>query len=183
MRNDHLDLDNVHPLLILRLRPATPVLPPPHATTPTNITTTTGDPSAPSIIPLAFDAVLHAGNRRATERCYHHGEAAVAYGGFTLASGRTLDFCVPWKGAREVPFKLSWVWDDGAGRLHEHLRGRIAAAERAGAVELELQVRLLQGDDRPTWISCKARMGVSHGVVTPCPCTVLALQNWFSHLA
>ncbi|KAM0847969.1 hypothetical protein ACQ4PT_054693 [Festuca glaucescens] len=151
-------------------------------TTPTNISTTTGDLSAPSIIPLAFDAVLHAGNRRATGRCYHHGEAAVTYGGFTIASGRTADFSVPWKGAREVPFKLSWDWDDGAGRLPEHLRGRIAAAERAGALELEVQVRLLQGDDdSPTWMWCKARMDGAHGVVTPC--TVLASQNWVSHLA
>ena len=85
--------------------------------------------------------------RSATERCYHHGEAAVTYGGFTVASGRTPDFCVPWKGAREVPFRISWDWDDGAGRLPEHLRRRIPAAERVGALELEVQVRLLQGDD------------------------------------
>jgi hypothetical protein len=143
---------------------------------------TTEAPFASSIIPRAFDAVLHASNRRATGRCYHHGEAVVAYGGFTLASGRTPDFCVPWKGAREVPFKLSWDWDDGAGRLPEHLRSRIAAAERASAVELELQVRILQGDDdRPTWMWCKARMDGARGAVTPC--TVLASQNWWSHLA
>ena len=141
-----------------------------------------------SSIPRAFDAVLHASNRRATERCYHHGEAAVTYGGFTVASGRTPDFCVPWKGAREVPFRLSWDWDNGAACLPEHLRRRIAAAERVGALELEVQVRLLQGDDgrsgtgigRPTWMWCKARMGGAHGVVTPC--TALALQNWFLHL-
>ncbi|CAM0882375.1 unnamed protein product [Alopecurus aequalis] len=154
---------------------------------PSNIST---EVPATSSIPRAFDAVLHASNRRATERCYHHGEAVVTYGGFTVASGRTPDFCVPWKGAREVPFRLSWDWDSGAGRLPEHLRGRIAAAERVGALELEVQVRFLQGHDarlgtgigRPTWIWCKPRMAGAHGgVVTPC--TVLALQNWFSHLA
>jgi hypothetical protein len=150
----------------------------------------TGAPSASSIIPRAFDAVLHASNRRATERCYHHGEAVVTYGGFTVASGRTPDFCVPWKGAREVPLRLSWDWDDGAGRLPEHLRGRIVAAEKVGAVELEVQVRLLRGHDarlgtgigRPTWMWCKARMGGAHGILTETPCTVLAPQNWFSQL-
>ncbi|XP_044976857.1 uncharacterized protein LOC123444257 [Hordeum vulgare subsp. vulgare] len=131
----------------------------------------------------ALDVVLHASNRRATGSCYHHGEGAVTYGGYTVASGRAPDFCVPWNGAREVPFRLAWDWDDGSG-LPESLRGRIAAAEKVGAVEFEVQVRLLRGGDArsgtgtPTWMWCKARMG---GAVTPC--TVFAPQNWFSPLA
>ncbi|CAO2197874.1 unnamed protein product [Urochloa humidicola] len=46
----------------------------------------------------AFNATLHASNRRATERCYRHGEGAVTYAGFTNASGRVPGFCVPGKG-------------------------------------------------------------------------------------
>ncbi|KAM3350544.1 hypothetical protein ACQJBY_022957 [Aegilops geniculata] len=156
--------------------------------TPTPSNASAGAPAAATSVPRAFDVVLHAGNRRAAERCYHHGEGAVTYGGFTVASGRAPDFCVPWKGAREVPFRLSWDWNDGVG-LPENLRGRIAAAEKVGAVEFEVQGRLLRGGDArsgtgtPTWMWCKARMGGAPGAVTPWPCTVFAPQNWFSPLA
>ncbi|CAL4947820.1 unnamed protein product [Urochloa decumbens] len=134
--------------------------------------------AAPSISP-AFHVALHASNRRATERCYGHGEGAVSYAGFTVASGRVPGFCVPAKGSREVLFLAR---EDGVG-LPEHLRDRMAAASKVGALELEVEVRLFQGGDyatsgRPTRMWCKARMG---GARPPelTACTVLALQNWF----
>ncbi|KAL6615918.1 hypothetical protein ACP70R_038188 [Stipagrostis hirtigluma subsp. patula] len=132
---------------------------------------------APSISP-AFLVTLHASNRRAKERCYRHGEGVVTYAGFTIASGRVPDLCVPRKESREVPFL---AWEDGVG-FPEHLRDRMAAEHKVGAVELEVQVRLFQGGDfvagRPTWMWCKVRMG---GAQPPdmTPCTVFGLQNWF----
>ncbi|CAO2183089.1 unnamed protein product [Urochloa humidicola] len=124
----------------------------------------------------AFNAVLHANNRRATERCYRHGEGAVTYAGFTIASGRVPGFCVPGKGSREVPFQLSGK--DGVMGLPEHLRDRAAAADKVGALELEVQVRLVRGSARPSRMWCRARVG---GAEPPevAMCTVFALQNWF----
>ncbi|XP_020196307.1 uncharacterized protein [Aegilops tauschii subsp. strangulata] len=154
--------------------------------TPIPSNNSVGAPATTTSIPRAFDIVLHAGNRRARERCHHHGEGVVTYGGYTVASGHAPDFCVPWKGAREVPFELAWGWDDGV-YLPEHLRGRIAVAERVCAVEFAVQVRLLQGGNArsgtgtPTWMWCKARIGGAPGAVPPC--TVFAPQNWFSPLA
>ncbi|CAL4947812.1 unnamed protein product [Urochloa decumbens] len=124
----------------------------------------------------AFHAVLHANNRRATERCYRHGEGAVTYASFTVASGRVPGFCVPGKGHGEVPFQLAGK--DGVG-LPEHLRDRAAAAEKVGALELEVQVRLVRDSGRPSRMWCRARVG--GGAETPevAMCTVFALQNWF----
>ncbi|KAL6615915.1 hypothetical protein ACP70R_038185 [Stipagrostis hirtigluma subsp. patula] len=127
----------------------------------------------------AFHVALHAGNRRATERCYHHGEGVVAYAGFTIASGRVPGFCVQGKRQREVPFLLAR--QDGVD-LPEHLRDRMATAHKVGALELEVQVRLFQGGDaatgRPTWMWCKVRMGGAQPQDRTV-CTVFALQSWF----
>ncbi|CAO1945218.1 unnamed protein product [Urochloa humidicola] len=123
----------------------------------------------------AFNATLHASNRRATERCYRHGEGAVTYAGFTIASGRVPGFCVPGKGHGEVPFQLPGK--DGVG-LPEHLRDRMAAVEKVGALELEVQVRLVQDSGRPSRMWCRTWVG---GAEPPevAMCTVFALQNWF----
>ncbi|CAN6340712.1 unnamed protein product [Urochloa humidicola] len=130
--------------------------------------------SSPAAI-AAFNAVLHASNRRATERCYRHGEGAVSYAGFRIASGGVLGFCVPAKGHDEVPFLLAGK--DGVS-LPEHLRDRAAAADKVGALELEVQVRLVQDSGRPNRMWCRARVG---GAEPPevSMCTVFALQNWF----
>ena len=133
--------------------------------------------SAPAA--TAFRAALHASNRRATERCYRDGEGAVTYGGFTIASGPVPSFCVPAKGRGEVPLLLPGK--DGAG-LPEHLRDRLAAASKAGALELEVQVRLFQdggaSSGRPSRMWCTARVG---GAPPPeeAMCTVFALKNMF----
>jgi len=79
----------------------------------------------------AFHVTLRAANRRATERCFRRGEGAVSYGGFTIASGRVLGFCVPGEGSREVPFLER---EDGVG-LPEHLRDHMAAAHKVNARE------------------------------------------------
>ncbi|KAL6615401.1 hypothetical protein ACP70R_037671 [Stipagrostis hirtigluma subsp. patula] len=129
----------------------------------------------------AFHVALHASNRRATERCYRGGEAVVAYAGFDVASGRVPGFCVRGRGRREVPFLLM-PREDGAS-LPENLRDRMAAAQKVGALELEVQVRLSQGaaaasgTGRPMRMWCKARTGGPDVSVTMC--TVFALQNWF----
>lgn len=127
----------------------------------------------------AFRAALHASNRRASERCYRDGEGVMTYGGFTIASGRVPGFCVPAKGHGEVPLLLAGK--DGVG-LPEHLRDRMAAASKAGALELEVQVRLFQdggaSSGRPSRMWCTARVG---GAPQPevAMCTVFALQNMF----
>ncbi|KAL6608127.1 hypothetical protein ACP70R_041190 [Stipagrostis hirtigluma subsp. patula] len=127
----------------------------------------------------AFHVALHVSNRRATERCYRDGEAVVAYAGFDVASGRVPGFCVRGRGRREVPFLLM-PREDGAS-LPEHLRDRMAAAQKVGTLELEVQVRLSQGAaaatgaGRPMRMWCKARMGGPDVTM----CTVFALQNLF----
>ncbi|CAO2183087.1 unnamed protein product [Urochloa humidicola] len=136
---------------------------------------------AVSISP-AFNATLHASNRRATGRCYHNGEALVSYAGFTVATGRVPGFCVPGKGAREIRFQAS-AGDGGVG-LPEHLLGRMALERRVGATQLDVEVKLFRrddGSDRPMWIWCGLRMD-DDGTRPPdvAPCTVLGLQNWFS---
>lgn len=127
----------------------------------------------------AFHADLHASNRRATERCYSHGEGAVTYAGFTIASGNVAGFCVPGKGRREAPFLLAGK--DGVG-LPEHLRDRMAAENKVGALELEVQVRLFQdgglASGRQSRMWCKARVGGA-GQPEASMCTVFALQNMF----
>ncbi|CAO2183099.1 unnamed protein product [Urochloa humidicola] len=133
-------------------------------------------------ISTAFNMTLHASNRRLHDVCYLHGEAAVRYSGFTVAWGRTRAFCVGKKEARDVPVV---AWADGLG-VPRPLRERLAAdAMRAGAVELEVDVRLFRGDDgsaRPTLVSCKVTAG---GAEPPAltPCSVFALQNWASDIA
>ncbi|OEL25911.1 hypothetical protein BAE44_0013069 [Dichanthelium oligosanthes] len=135
--------------------------------------------SAPAASATTFHAALHASNRRATERCYRHGEAVVTYAGFTMASGSVPGFCVTGKGHGEVPFLLAGK--DGI-RLPEHLRDRMAAANKVGALELEVQVRLFQdgvaASGRPSRMWCAARVG---GAQPPevTMCTVFALQSLF----
>ncbi|KAF8677940.1 hypothetical protein HU200_046296 [Digitaria exilis] len=134
-------------------------------------------------ISTAFNVTLHAANRRLHDVCYRHGEAAVRYSGFTVAWGRTRAFCMGKKEARAVPVV---AWADGLA-MPRSLRERLAADLRAGAVELEVDVRLFRGDDgsaRPTLLSCKVKAGGARrppGVTTPC--TVFALQNWASDIA
>ncbi|RCV27025.1 hypothetical protein SETIT_5G292500v2 [Setaria italica] len=135
---------------------------------------------APIPISTAFNITLHAANRRPTDRCYRNGEAAVRYSGYTVAWGRTRAFCLGAKEARDVPLV---AWADGVG-LPPALRERMAADWRAGAVDLEVDVRLFRGDDgsaRPAWMSCKVKAGGAKpsGVT---PCTVFALQNWASDI-
>ncbi|KAL6614636.1 hypothetical protein ACP70R_036906 [Stipagrostis hirtigluma subsp. patula] len=131
----------------------------------------------------AFNITLHAANRRQTERCYRHGEAVVRYSGFVLAWGRTRAFCV---GGGEVRDVLVVAHDDGV-RAPRLLLERMAADQGAGAVDLEVNVRLFRGDDgsaRPTWMSCKVMAGVAAPPdVTFTPCTMFALQNWASDIA
>uniref|UniRef100_A0A0E0JN59 Late embryogenesis abundant protein LEA-2 subgroup domain-containing protein n=1 Tax=Oryza punctata TaxID=4537 RepID=A0A0E0JN59_ORYPU len=79
-------------------------------------------PAAPTIISPAIDVTLRVNNLRGTARCYRGGEAVVSYEGFTVASGTVLGFCVPGKGAREVPFLAS---ADCVG-LPQRLRDRMA---------------------------------------------------------
>ncbi|CAO2194491.1 unnamed protein product [Urochloa humidicola] len=122
----------------------------------------------------AFNITLHAANRRPADRCYRNGEAMVSYSGHTVGWGRTRAFCVGTKDARA----------DGVG-LPPSIRERMAADWRAGAVELEVDVRLFRGDDgsaRPTWVSCEVTVGrgKTPGVT---PCTMFALQNWASDFA
>ncbi|KAF8696197.1 hypothetical protein HU200_037095 [Digitaria exilis] len=85
----------------------------------------------------AFNVTLHAANRRLHDVCYRHGEAAVRYSGFTVAWGRTRAFCVGKKEARDVPVV---AWADGLA-MPGSIRERLAANLRAGAVELEVDVR------------------------------------------
>ncbi|OEL25912.1 hypothetical protein BAE44_0013070 [Dichanthelium oligosanthes] len=132
------------------------------------------------LICTAFNITLHAANRRAMDRCYRNGEATVRYSGYTVAWGRTRAFCVGAKEARDVPLV---AWADGV-RLPPSIRERMAADWSAGAVELEVDMRLFRGDDcsaRPTWMSCKATAG---GAKPPgvTPCTIFALQNWASDI-
>ncbi|CAO1945219.1 unnamed protein product [Urochloa humidicola] len=132
-------------------------------------------------ISTAFNITLHAANRRLADRCYRNGEATVTYSGYTVGWGRTRAFCVGTKEARAVPLV---AWADGVG-LPRALRERMAADWRAGAAELEVDVRLFRGDDgsaRPTWVSCEVTMGrgKTPGVT---PCTMFALQNWASDFA
>ncbi|CAO2178529.1 unnamed protein product [Urochloa humidicola] len=129
----------------------------------------------------AFNMTLHTANRRLHDVCYRHGEATVRYSGFTVAWGRTRAFCVGKKEARDLPVV---AWADGLG-VPRPIRERMAADARAGAVELEVDVRLFRGDDgsaRPTLVSCKVTAG---GAEPPglTPCTVFALQNWASDIA
>ncbi|PUZ55100.1 hypothetical protein GQ55_5G184600 [Panicum hallii var. hallii] len=129
----------------------------------------------------AFNVTLRAANRRLHDVCYRHGEAAVRYSGFAVPRGRTRAFCVGRKEARDVPVV---AWADGLG-VPRPLRERVAADARAGAVELEVEVRLFRGDDgsaRPTLLSCKVTAG---GAKPPgvTPCAVFALQNWASDIA
>ncbi|KAG2600216.1 hypothetical protein PVAP13_5KG477700 [Panicum virgatum] len=131
-------------------------------------------------ISTAFNITLHAANRRPMARCYRNGEATVRYAGYTVAWGRTRAFCVGAKEARDVPFA---AWADGAG-LPRPIRERMAADWRAGAAELEVDVRLFRNDDgsaRPTWMSCEVTAGgeKQSGVT---PCTMFALQNWASDI-
>lgn len=76
------------------------------------------------------------------------------------------------------------AWADGVG-LPEQLRDRTAIQRRLGAMQLDVEVKLLGRDGgsapRPTWISCGLRMDEAQPPDTA-PCTVLALQNWFSQL-
>jgi hypothetical protein len=138
--------------------------------------------SDPASTTTAFGAVLHASNRRATERCYDHGEGEVTYAGFAIASGAVPAFCVAGKGHGEVPVLLA---GKDRVRLPEHLRDRMAAADKVGALELEVQVRLFQSgggvaSGRPSRMWCGARVG---GAAQQPPelamCTVFALQNMF----
>ncbi|KAL6615906.1 hypothetical protein ACP70R_038176 [Stipagrostis hirtigluma subsp. patula] len=131
-------------------------------------------------ISASFNLTLHAANRRALDRCYRNGEAAVRYSGHTVAWGRTRAFCVGAKEARDVPVV---AWADGVG-LPVSVRERMAADRRAGAVELEVDVRLFRGDDgsaRPTWMSCKVKAGGAKPTGAA-PCTMFALQNWASDI-
>ncbi|CAO1945744.1 unnamed protein product [Urochloa humidicola] len=132
-------------------------------------------------ISTAFNITLHAANRRLTDRCYRNGEVTVRYSGYTVGWGRTRAFCVGTKEVRAVPLV---AWADGIG-LPLSLRERMAADWRAGAVELEVDVKLFRGDDgsaRPMWVSCEvmAGRGKTPGVT---PCTMFALQNWASDFA
>ncbi|KAJ1285079.1 hypothetical protein BS78_03G253800 [Paspalum vaginatum] len=140
----------------------------------------TNTSSSSATAETAFRAALHASNRRATERCYLHGEWLVAYGGFTVAAGSVPGFCVPGKGRRDVQLLLPRK--DGVG-LPERLRDRMAAANKVGALELEVQVRLFQNGDaasgRPTRMWCKARVGGVRQPPEVALCNVFALQNWF----
>ncbi|CAL5052756.1 unnamed protein product [Urochloa decumbens] len=136
-------------------------------------------PRSPLSISPAFNATLHASNRRATGRCYHNGEALVSYAGFTIATGRVPGFCVPGKGDGEIQFPAS---ADGVG-VPEHVLKRMARERRAGATQLDVEVRLFRRDDRsnrPTWIWCGLRMDATTQPANVAPCTVLGLQNWFS---
>ncbi|CAO2171218.1 unnamed protein product [Urochloa humidicola] len=139
-------------------------------------------PGGAASISPAFSATLHASNRRATERCYHNGEALVSYAGFTIATGRVPGFCLPGKGAGDIRFQAS-AGDGGVG-LPEHLLDRMALERRVGATQLDVEVKLFRrddGTDRPMWIWCGLRM--DDGTPQPpnlAPCTVLGLQNWFS---
>ncbi|TVT99046.1 hypothetical protein EJB05_55602, partial [Eragrostis curvula] len=132
-------------------------------------------------ISTAFNFTLHAANRRQGDRCYRRGEAVVRYSGYTIASGRTRAFCVGGKEARDVPVV---AWADGVG-LPMSVRERVAADWRAGAVELEVDVRLFRGDDgsaRPTRVSCKVTAGEAKPPSVT-PCKVFALQGWASDFA
>jgi hypothetical protein len=130
----------------------------------------------------AFSVVLHASNRHAMKRFYDHGEGEVTYAGFEIASGAVPAFCVAGKGHDEVPFLLTRK-DDVC--LPKHLRDRMAAADKVGALELEVQIRLFQSggggaSGRPSRMWCRARVG---GATQQPPeaamCTVFALQSMF----
>ncbi|KAL6615911.1 hypothetical protein ACP70R_038181 [Stipagrostis hirtigluma subsp. patula] len=137
-------------------------------------------PEQDAPISTSFNLTLHAANHRALDRCYRNGEAVVRYSGHTVAWGRTRAFCLAAKEARDVPVV---AWADGVG-LPESVRERMAADRRAGAVELEVDVRLFRGDDgsaRPTWMSCKVKAGGAKPTGAA-PCTMFALQNWASDI-
>ncbi|TVT99054.1 hypothetical protein EJB05_55610, partial [Eragrostis curvula] len=134
-------------------------------------------------ISAAFNFTLHAANRRQGDRCYRHGEAVVRYSGYTVASARTRAFCVGTKEARDVPVV---AWAEGVG-LPWSIRERMAADWRAGAVDLEVEVKLLRGDDgsaRPTWVSCKVKAGGGSGAKPSrtTRCTAFGFQNWASDI-
>jgi hypothetical protein len=131
-------------------------------------------------ISTAFNMTLHAANRRTMDRCYRNCEATVRYSGYTVAWDRTPAFCVGMKDARDVRIV---AWADGVS-LPRPVRERMAAAWRAGAVDLEVDVKLFRDDDasaRPAWISCKVKAG---GAKPPGKtwCTMFALQNWASDI-
>ncbi|TVU35347.1 hypothetical protein EJB05_17233, partial [Eragrostis curvula] len=134
-------------------------------------------------ISTAFNFTLHAANRRQVDRCYRHGEAVVRYSGYTVASARTRAFCVGTKEARDVPVV---AWAEGVG-LPWSIRERMAADWQAGAVDLEVDVKLLRGDDgsaRPTWMSCKVKAGGGSGAKPSrtTRCTAFGFQNWASDI-
>ncbi|GJN17892.1 hypothetical protein PR202_gb04998 [Eleusine coracana subsp. coracana] len=133
-------------------------------------------------ISTAFNFTLHAANRRLVDMCYRNGEAIVRYSGYTVGWGRTPAFCVGTKDARDVRVV---AWADGVS-LPRPVRERMAADWRAGAVDLEVDVRLFKDDDgsaRPTWMSCK--VVEAGGAESPGArwCTIFALQNWASDIA
>ncbi|KAF0916694.1 hypothetical protein E2562_011545 [Oryza meyeriana var. granulata] len=134
------------------------------------------DAAAPPLSTI-FNMTLQASNRRAPRRCYRHGEAVVRYAGFTVAAGRTRVFCVGARDALDVPVV---AWADGV-TLPKSLHDRMAAEQRAGSVELEVDVKLFDGM-KPTWMWCKVTMrGAEPSDVTPC--RVFAPQNWVSDIA
>lgn len=122
---------------------------------------------------------LHASNRRAPGRCYRHGEAVVRYAGFTVAAGRTRVFCVGARDALDVPVV---AWADGV-TLPNEVHDRMAPEQRAGSVELEVDVKLFDREsEMPTWMWCKVTtQGAEPSDVTPC--RVFATQNWVSDIA
>nr|KAK3161736.1 hypothetical protein QOZ80_1BG0080780 [Eleusine coracana subsp. coracana]GJN17896.1 hypothetical protein PR202_gb05002 [Eleusine coracana subsp. coracana] len=132
-------------------------------------------------ISTVFNFTLHAANQRPTDRCYRNGDAIVRYSGYTIAWGQTPAFCLGTKDARDVRVV---AWADGVS-LPRPVRERMAADWLAGAVDLEVDVRLFRDDDgsaRPVWMSCKLKAG---GAQPPGAtwCTIFALQNWASDFA
>ncbi|KAL6614624.1 hypothetical protein ACP70R_036894 [Stipagrostis hirtigluma subsp. patula] len=142
------------------------------------------DTAAPAAsLSTVFNISLHASNKHSSAAsCYRHGEAVVRYSGFTLAWGRTRTFCVGAKDTRDVPVV---AWADGVG-LPKLIRDRMAAEQRAGSVELEVDVKLFAEDDRlgaqPTWMWCKVVKGRGEPSDTT-PCSVFSSQNWASDFA
>lgn len=141
------------------------------------------DMAAPAeSLSTVFNITLHASNKRGPYTCYRHGEAVVRYSGFTLAWGRTRAFCLGAKDTRDVTVV---AWADGVG-LPKLIRDRMAAEQRLGSVELEVDIRLFAEEDssgaEPTWMWCKVTTdGAEPSEATPC--TVFALQNWASDIA
>ncbi|KAJ1285078.1 hypothetical protein BS78_03G253700 [Paspalum vaginatum] len=168
------------PLWILILRF---LLPPKFSVQVVGATGLESPPPAQHNAPVStvFNITLHTANRRSSGRCYRNGEVAVRYSGYTVAWGRTMAFCVGEKAARQLPLV---AWADGVS-LPSSLRERMAEDWRAGAAELEVDLRLFRGDDgsvTPAWVSCKATAG---GAKPPgvTPCTTFASQNWASDIA